>query len=539
MKDVTLVVTSCNRHDLLERTLRSLLAHADFPATVVVEDSPLEPPAWLWQMEGLGAITWVTNQRRKGQIYSIDRAYAEVKTPFIFHCEDDWQFTSGGFLEESRELLDACPKLWTVSLRGDKCNGHPLAKEEGFPVPVHQPYWREGWGGCHFNPGLRRLKDWQEIGGYGRHAGYDPQGNLEGELRLSKLYLDQGFRIGVLPECVVHTGHTRSRAAEKTHKAPKVLVAIPACHKYAYGKFEDKRIGHNTGESYERVRAVRETWAKYVPAFSNVSLRFFYGAGNSHELFNDEVALEVPDDYAHLPHKTKAIYQWALGKGFDYVFKCDDDTFVYVDRLLASGFEALDYVGYCYPANGNYISGGPGYWLSRRALEVLATAPVGDNWAEDKWTGDTLKKAKIFPARDARYLPGFGGHYVRLEILPREHGYVSFHACRPAMMRTLYEANPSPSFELVREALNENYNGAGRTFPLNIRPQESMWKGPEPRVVKVSYPEGKVTSVPTNGGPLDPRRSPQSVMRNDAVVAAAAPVPLSAAEQRRRGLRVH
>ena len=35
----------------------------------------------------------------------------------------------------------------------------------------------------------------------------------------------------------------------------------------------------------------------------------------------------------------QAIYRWALAHGFAFVYKCDDDTFVYLDRLLASGFE--------------------------------------------------------------------------------------------------------------------------------------------------------------------------------------------------------
>ena len=42
---------------------------------------------------------------------------------------------------------------------------------------------------------------------------------------------------------------------------------------------------------------------------------------------DDEVALPVPDDYFHLVFKTKAMHKWALENGFDFVYKCDTDTY--------------------------------------------------------------------------------------------------------------------------------------------------------------------------------------------------------------------
>jgi hypothetical protein len=45
---------------------------------------------------------------------SIDRAYADVTTPFIFHCEDDWRFFRSGFIEESLLLLEHFADISTV-----------------------------------------------------------------------------------------------------------------------------------------------------------------------------------------------------------------------------------------------------------------------------------------------------------------------------------------------------------------------------------------------------------------------------------------
>lgn len=227
MSDVTLVVTSCDRHDLLERTLRSFGKFNDYPLeeTIVVEDTAnLAAPAWFAELAvahpNFGPMTWITNEKREGQIFAIDRAYALVKTPYIFHCEDDWEFFRGDFIGPSKCLLESYPKIFTVSLYATSCYGHPLAHDSLFPVPIQQPYWCEGWGGFNFNPGLRRMADYQEIcgGAYGNVCGYKMTG-LTHELKLSRKHLDLGFRVSTLVggldqqrPYVTHIGAGRSRA---------------------------------------------------------------------------------------------------------------------------------------------------------------------------------------------------------------------------------------------------------------------------------------------------------------------------------------
>ena len=57
------------------------------------------------------------NETRIGQIKSIDKAYKEVKTEYVFHCEDDWEFLREGFIEKSMEMLKEDPKIAVVGLR--------------------------------------------------------------------------------------------------------------------------------------------------------------------------------------------------------------------------------------------------------------------------------------------------------------------------------------------------------------------------------------------------------------------------------------
>jgi len=117
-----------------------------------------------------------------------------------------------------------------------------------------------------------------------------------------------------------------------------------------------------------RDRAGQESQAALLRGV--IDYRFVLGAGNSNAI-EDELILPVRDDYLALPVKMRAAFRWALEHEYDYVFKCDRDTFLHVDRLLASGREHAqagdDFVGLV-GNPGDCCGGGAGYWLSRTAI---------------------------------------------------------------------------------------------------------------------------------------------------------------------------
>lgn len=89
--DTTLVVTSCRRFDLLEKTLASMHPWlGKFPNRILVEDSN-DRPQLFNDLESDG-FTILINGSRQGQHKSIDNAYGKVETEYVFHCEDDWEF---------------------------------------------------------------------------------------------------------------------------------------------------------------------------------------------------------------------------------------------------------------------------------------------------------------------------------------------------------------------------------------------------------------------------------------------------------------
>jgi len=158
----------------------------------------------------------------------------------------------------------------------------------------------------------------------------------------------------------------------------KILIAVVNCH-----HFSDRR------------EKIRQTWAKQVGAWYGIDLRFFVG-NPSGSPEPDVVYLDCGDDYLSLPSKAKGVYKYAMDNNYDYTFKIDDDCEVYVNRLLSEDL-THDFIGrmnYCW---GGFCSGGPGFWLSRRAAEIIANQPLSNDTADDRWIGQVLAAYGIKP----------------------------------------------------------------------------------------------------------------------------------------------
>ena len=174
-RDTTFVLTSCARFDLLAETMLTFCERNTAPIAryLIVEDSGDASVRSV--LGGLPvAIEFLVNDPPLGQMASIDRAYATVDTPFVFHCEDDWRFLRGGFVEESRAVLDARDDVSVVVARRPGQNPThdaivataSVERAGGVEVriPAHDAH--PLWGGYSFNPGLRRLGDWRQLGSF-------------------------------------------------------------------------------------------------------------------------------------------------------------------------------------------------------------------------------------------------------------------------------------------------------------------------------------------------------------------------------------
>jgi hypothetical protein len=209
MADTTVVVTSCGRQDLLERTIASFLRFnsASIERFIVVEDGSGEPNLTLQTRYSGDSFLWLATGTRVGQIRAIDAAYQYVRTPYIFHCEDDWEFYAGGFIELSQRVLEEHSRWLQVQIRAvDDLHGHPLVDQEYSSGParyrVLQHDWDAGyfgtWHGFAFNPGLRRLADYERLGSYAQVVTFDPDRPWEAERQIGVEYKARGFYTTVL-----------------------------------------------------------------------------------------------------------------------------------------------------------------------------------------------------------------------------------------------------------------------------------------------------------------------------------------------------
>jgi glycosyltransferase involved in cell wall biosynthesis len=154
-KSVTIVLTSCGRADLLKKTVESFLKYNTYPIHewIITEDTGV-PMKELMDM--YPTFTWIVKPHR-GQIACIDDAYSRVKTPYIFHMEDDWESYSPGVIEASFEVLSLSNKVSAVM-----CRSHDPRVYKMSDTPPFLDCWG-GWGYYSFNPGLRRTSDFKTI----------------------------------------------------------------------------------------------------------------------------------------------------------------------------------------------------------------------------------------------------------------------------------------------------------------------------------------------------------------------------------------
>lgn len=211
----------------------------------------------------------------------------------------------------------------------------------------------------------------------------------------------------------------------------KILIAILSCHARPFLRL-----------------AQRETWINDV---AGADYRFFLGRPAVDPPEDHCVYLACEDTYAKLTSKTHAMVKWALAEGYDFVFKCDDDTYIRPDRLLSSNFAGDDYSGFTGGRWGDvpgpdgrqivyaYAQGGAGYWLSRRALAIVAEHMLVKEYCEDCAVGKTLALHGIAPILDARYCAKIGPR--ELSHPDARANYITMHKCDRLKMQRLYAAD--------------------------------------------------------------------------------------------------
>jgi hypothetical protein len=212
-RKVTVVITTCDRSFLLEKTLDSFIKHNTYPIEefIIIEDSGKKGvnDFVLSEKYKHQKFNLIYNETNLGQVPSIDVAYSKVKTDYIFHCEEDWEFLKPGFIERSMEILEKDETIFTVWLRPhNHTSGHPINYSQlydgYYKMSTNYTHYFRGvlhsWCGFTLNPGLRRTSDCMRFHPYNEKVEKDPLLHHVGEYMINKKYADHGYCAAITTE---------------------------------------------------------------------------------------------------------------------------------------------------------------------------------------------------------------------------------------------------------------------------------------------------------------------------------------------------
>lgn len=156
---------------------------------------------------------------------------------------------------------------------------------------------------------------------------------------------------------------------------PRILVAICSCQQYA-----------------KKRQVIRDTWLS--SSVRNIQACFFVGESGPLKGEPDTVVVAANDHYDFLPEKVRAFFVYALKSyDFDWIFKCDDDTYVALERLHELANPKYDIIGDKSLSRRGSPSGGAGYFLSRKIVErIVEDTSLSKRGSEDIIIGQAAVK---------------------------------------------------------------------------------------------------------------------------------------------------
>lgn len=214
--DVTTFVLSCDRLDVLAKTIRSFFdTNTHNTKLVIVDDSGKEGVfEQLVQSYGnrFDVVCFPTN---RSQWWAMDFMVSYCDTPYIFYLEDDWKFLDSGYIETSKQVLEKYRDIGVVdlSLRTFEEQGIDSYEKELIDDSFYyKKMWRISdyhlhWYGWIGSPNLKRRDDLILLGRVEK---------WHNEWNIDRRFLGLGFKAVFLKDRYVeHLGDNCSRMEGK------------------------------------------------------------------------------------------------------------------------------------------------------------------------------------------------------------------------------------------------------------------------------------------------------------------------------------
>lgn len=169
IENITLCLTIGKRPNELRQTLQSLLSKAQFKHIIAINDfGDEETNAVFRELCPQGEL--ISLGYNLGHHKAIDYMYAKITSPYVFHCEDDWEFDSLPNFEKIIEFLKHESKITLVCLRKMNDMVFDAAQQQQIihrstpwidVVEVHSIH--EQWYGYSFNPHIASIETYKAL----------------------------------------------------------------------------------------------------------------------------------------------------------------------------------------------------------------------------------------------------------------------------------------------------------------------------------------------------------------------------------------
>lgn len=189
----------------------------------------------------------------------------------------------------------------------------------------------------------------------------------------------------------------------------------------------------------DRMEAVEQTWARWSTSTGTDVVFLLANPELTQPVRNgNRLWLPCPDDYESLPQRTRWFCQWARDNtDTQHVFKCDDDTYLHVPRLVEAAatkrWNAVDCVARRNKIDRFCFHGGAGYLLTRRAVAAVATHLTDLQGEEDYAVGRVLRQCGMNVLNEGRL------NFWRQHGSPsRNNRLITTHYVSPGGMRAIH-----------------------------------------------------------------------------------------------------
>jgi Glycosyltransferase sugar-binding region containing DXD motif/Galactosyltransferase len=258
---------------------------------------------------------------------------------------------------------------------------------------------------------------------------------------------------------------------------------------------------------HARRAAVMATWGHDAAAHAAIELVFLVGdpAARMPRREGRILYLPCPDDYNSLPQKVRWFCLWGLAHTrAPWFFKCDDDTYVRVDRLLRAteaGAWRQAVVG-CRDGDGGHFHGGAGYLIARDAALSIAARLGSATGLEDWKARDAAAAGGMWFEHDPRFC------FDKSRMPLPDNDQITCHYCSPVRMRLIHDSFPraAGAGASIPPVLHHIWLGR-RPIPVHLQRYRESWLRHHPAWERKLWTEDNLGPL-TNQRQFDAARTP-------------------------------